>query len=129
MTDLFRDIIPSILHTKKDVLEDPDSVKEYLPFIVNKALSHYPDCLLFSNMMNLNNSLPPKAQYDYLINTVRAMKRPYTEWYKPQKDIDLEAVKVFFGYSTKKAKEALKILTREQIDTIKKKTEDIRVTK
>jgi hypothetical protein len=36
---------------------------------------------------------------------------------------DIECVKLYFGYSDEKAKEALRILTDEQIALIKEKTE------
>ena len=122
MPDLFKEILPSILQNKKPVIEDDQSAKDYNPYMVNKALSHHADTVMFANSMNFNYHLHKKAQYDYLINSVRAMKRPYTKWYKAQKEDDLEAVKLFFGYSTREAREAIKLLNAEQIDTIKKKT-------
>jgi Bacteriophage clamp loader A subunit len=122
MPDLFKDIIPSILKTKKSVYEDDPTAKDYQPYMVNKALSHHSDTILQSNNMNMSYHLHKKAQYDYLINSIRGMKRPYTQWYKPSKIDDLEAVKLFFGYSTKHAREALKLLTEEQIEIIRKRT-------
>ena len=50
MSDLFKDIIPSVLQTKKDVLEDE---KDYNAFVVNKALSFHFDCVLQVNSMNM----------------------------------------------------------------------------
>lgn len=122
MTDLFKDIIPSIMQNKKDVLSDDESIKEYNPYVVNKTLSNYVDCVMQANNMNLNYQLHAKAQYDYLINTVRAKKRPFAKWHKPEKENDLVAVKLFFGYSDRRAREAIKLLTDEQIDVIRRKT-------
>lgn len=122
MIDLFKDIIPSILFTKQNVFTEEESIKEYNPYIVNKALSNHVDCVMYVNNMNLAYQVHPKAQYDYLINTIRAKKRPFTKWYKPEKQEDLDAVKLFFGYSDRKARETIKLLTDEQIDIIKRKT-------
>ena len=119
MFDLFRDILPSIMQTKQHILEEE---KDYSAFMVNRALSYHPDCLMHANQMNQNFNLDQKPQYDYLINIIRAKKRPYVKWEKPIKEDDLLAVKLFFGYSGKKAAEALKILTEEQLKIIRTKT-------
>ena len=123
MPDLFKEIVPSILQTKKEVVTNEESAKDYAPYVVNKALSGYVDCIMYVNQMNINHHLHKKAQYDYYINSIRAKKRPYAQWLKAEKTNDLEAVKLFFGYSTRAAREAIKSLTAEQIEIIKKETE------
>ena len=120
MADIFKEIIPSILQTKKNVL---DNEKDYKPFLVNRALSYHMDCILYANMMNLNPQLDGKLQYQYFLNTVRSMKRKFQPWQKQETIKDLECVKEFFGYSDEKAKEALRILSDEDISYIKEKTD------
>lgn len=126
MADLFKEIIPSILQTKKDVL---DQEKDYKPFLVNRALSYHMDCIMYANQMNLNPNLDSKLQYQYLLNTIRPMKRKFQPWQKTSAVKDLECVKEYFGYSNEKAKEALRILTDEQITLLKEKLEKGGVTK
>ena len=63
MSDLFKDIIPSILQTKKNVLENP---KDYNAFVVNRALSFHYDAALQANEMNKLPGLPADMQYHYL---------------------------------------------------------------
>ncbi len=120
MADLFKEIVPSILQTKKYVLEDE---KDYLPFIVNKSLSYHIDCILYANQMNMSHNLPKVLQYQYFLNTVRPMKRKFQSWQKQVVIKDLDCVKEYFGYSNEKAKEALRIITDEQIDLIKEQLE------
>ncbi len=117
MADLFKDIVPSILQTKKNVLEDE---KDYNAFIVNKALSFHYDCILSANQMNMNHVLDNKLQYHYLINTIRPYHRKYQKWLKAEKVENLECVKEYYGYSYEKAKAALEVLSEDQIKTIKK---------
>jgi hypothetical protein len=117
MADLFKDIIPSILQTKKNVLEDE---KDYNAFIVNKALSFHKDCLMHANQMNIHHVLDNKLQYQYLINTIRPYHRKYQGWLKAEKVENLECVKEYYGYSNEKAKAALEVLSEEQLITIKK---------
>jgi hypothetical protein len=69
--------------------------------------------------MNLYPSADKKMQYDFLLNIVRASKRPYSKWYKKAKSSDLETVKEYYGYSDSKAVEALKVLSEDQITAMK----------
>lgn len=126
MTDLFKEIIPSILQTKKDVL---DNEKDYNPYVVNRALSYHIDCILYANQMNMNPSIPGILQYQYFLNSIRPMKRKFQPWQKQEAIKNLECVKEYFGYSNEKAKEALRILTDEQIALIKEKLDKGGVTK
>ena len=122
MPNLFKEIIPSILQTKKCVINDDIDAKDYTPFVVNRALSYHIDCILYANEMNINNMLDKDMQYQYLLNTIRPMKRKFQSWQKAEVNNNLECVKEFFGYSNQKAKEALRILSDEQIAIIKAKT-------
>jgi len=119
MADLFKEIIPSILQTKEYALLTEQDEKTYSAFMVNRALSFHRDTVLFANEMNKFSNLDNKLKYDFLLNIVRAQKRPYSKWHKKAKSSDLEAVKEYYGYSDAKAEEALKILDDAQIELIK----------
>jgi hypothetical protein len=72
--------------------------------------------------MNKYPSLDKKLQYDFFINIVRNKKR-FSPWLKQEKIKDLEVVKSYYGYSNEKAKQALRILSDEQLNFIKQKLE------
>ena len=116
--DLFKEVIPSLLQNKKSIITS-ENEKEYEPYIVNRALSQHTDILLYVNEMNRYSSLDKKMQYDFYINTLVAKKRPFQKWYKASESKDIQAIKEYFGYSSEKAKDALRILTPEQINNIK----------
>lgn len=118
MSDLFKEIIPSILQTKKPVV-DSSNEREYIPFVVNKALSFHYDTILYANEMNSNPGLDGLLQYQFLINTIRGYKRPFQKWIKQDKLENLELIKEYYGFSNEKAKEALSVLTDEQLEEIK----------
>jgi hypothetical protein len=122
MPDLFKDIVPSILQTKKPVINQ-DNEGDYVPFIVNKALSFHYDCILQANEMNRYPSTDRLLQYHYLLNTVRGYKRPFQKWQKRETIEAIEAIKEYYKYSYDKAKEALMILSDDQINEIKRKLE------
>ena len=123
MPDLFKEIIPSIMQTKKSVLNDEIDYRDYTPFVVNRALSYHMDCVLYANEINLWPNTDKDMQYQYLLNTIRPMKRKFQPWQKSENDKNIECVKTYFGYSNQKATEALRILTDEQIAEIKRRTD------
>ena len=120
--DLFKDIIHSILVTKKCVINDIVDQNDYIPFIVNRALSYHMDCIFYANDINLHHSLDKDMQYQYLLNSVRPLKRKFKPWQKQNPIDDLVHIKKYFGYSNNKAKQALTILTEDQLIDIRLKT-------
>ena len=115
------DWLNSINHTKKNIIdEDPESLKQYAPYIINRCMSGHIDTILLANEMNINSHLDPKLQYDFFINIVRPKKR-FAPWLKKDKLNSLELVKEYYGYSDEKARVALKILTEEQLEYISKR--------
>jgi len=118
MADLFKDTIPSILQTKKSVISE-ENEKDYVPFVVNKALSFHKDCILFANEMNQLPNTDRLMQYHYLLNRVRGYRRSFQKWQKYETINDLNVVKEYYNYSNEKAKEALLLLTADQIIKIR----------
>lgn len=118
-----RDWLISINQTKQNLIDEDSSLeKEYNPFIINKCLSHHIDSIMYSNEMNMYYSLPKKMQYDFYINSLRKRKR-YADRVSKEKIQNLDYVKRYYGYSNEKAKQALRILTEEQLNYIKSKFE------
>ena len=122
MPDLFKEIVPSILETKKSVIRDDIDLKDYKPYLVNRALSYHLDCVAYVQELNCRPWIDSDLQYSYLLNTIRPMKRKFQPWQRQEVLKDLECVKQFFGYSDEKAKEALRILTDDNLAEIKART-------
>ena len=117
-----KDWLNSINSTKENLMEDSSTVKEYSPYVINRCLSGYIDCVLFANEMNMNHSLDKDMQYSFYLNIIRKRKR-FSPWLRKDEIQDLEYVKKYYGYSNEKAYQALKILSREQINFIKQRLE------
>lgn len=96
--------------------------KSYTPFIVNKALSYFPDTILYANEVNRLAHIDNKLQYSYLLNSIRPAKR-FSKWAKKEDSDDLEVIKEYYGYSNEKAYQALSILSKDQLNHIKKQLE------
>ena len=120
MTEL-KDWLNSINFTKENLMEqDPDSKKDYAPYIINRCLSGHLDCILFVNEMNKYSFLDKDLQYNFYLNTLRKKKR-FSPWLRKDKVTDLECIKTYYGYSNEKASQALKILSKEQLEFIKQR--------
>jgi hypothetical protein len=117
MTYELKDWLNSINFTKEDLSE---GIKDYPPYIVNRCLSGYIDCVMYANEMNMHHHLDKDMQYSFYLNTLRKRKR-FSPWLRKDKVKDLECVKQYYGYSNEKASQALKILTKEQLTFIKQR--------
>ncbi len=115
------DFINAINLTKKNLFEDPLAKKDYVPFIINRGLSYFPDTVLYANEMNRLSGIPEDWQFFFFLNTIPKKKR-FSKWHKKEAETEsLSLVKEYFGYSSEKANDALSILSEEQLTMIKEK--------
>ena len=118
-----KDWLNSINFYKNNLLEeDPSLIKDYAPYIINRCLSGNLDCIMFVNEMNKYPNLDKDLQYSFYLNTLRKKKR-FSPWLRKDKVTDLQCVKQYYGYSNEKASQALKILSKQQLEFIKQKLE------
>ena len=118
MTYQLKDYLYSINQSKKNILDDdPDAARKYPAYVVNRCLSSFTDTVLYANEMNKNSHLPPKMQYDFFINSVKPRKR-FSPWARKDSIDYLDVVKEYYGYNDDKALQALRILTKDQLDKI-----------
>lgn len=115
----------SINKSKTDLIKDPDgdpiaSEKEYkkLAYIINRCYSYFPDTIFYAQEMNMRTHLDGKPQYEFYLHGLKPDKR-FSKWFKAENPEHLEIVKEYYQYNTKKAREALKILTIDDIEYIK----------
>ena len=116
-----KDYLNAINITKKRLMDSDDLTweKKYPSFIINRCLSSFYDTIMHSNEMNGYHFLPKKMQFDYFINSIRERRRFGGRWLTQKKVKDLEVIKEYYGYSNQKAKEALNLLSDDQIENIK----------
>ena len=116
-----KDYLKAINETKEPLLDTTDETweKKYAPFVINRCMSMFYDTIMHSNEMNGLHFLPKRMKFHYLINSIRIKKRFGGKWLSQTKLKDLELVKEYYGYSNAKAKEAISLLSSDQIDNIK----------
>ena len=114
------DYVTAINYSKSKMIVDEETERGYLPYMTNRSLSYFQDTVAVANAMNQYHILEKKLQFDFLINIVRKRKR-FSKWIKPEIVTDLEVVKEYYGYSNEKAKQALSVLSTENLTEMKKR--------
>lgn len=112
------EFISAINETKRDLMALEGAEKSYNSFIVNRALSYFPDTVLFANEINRHSHIPSRAKFEFFINSIRKRKR-FSKWVKNSLSEDLEIVKEYYGYNNEKARSALAILSVQQLQELK----------
>ena len=71
-----KDYMNAINHKKEDLMAGEDEFweKKYPAYIVNKALSAFPDCILYVNEMNRMHYLDKRLQFQFFLNSIRPKK-------------------------------------------------------
>ncbi len=112
------EVLNAINYDKTPLLEDDLQEKAYVPFVINRSLSYFPDTILYANQVNHYNQLDKKMQFDYLRLSLRPRKR-FSKWIKSQEEDDLQLIKDHYNYSNERATEVLRVLTPNQIEDIR----------
>ena len=121
MMEIF-DFLNAINYKKNNIIrDDPQSVKEYEPYRINKFLSQNVDSILYVNEMNSRPHCDVELQFDYFINSLRERKRKAHKWLVSESFNDIEVVKEYYGYSDAKAKIALSLLNDDELVYIKQR--------
>ena len=113
-----KEILNSINHNKKPLLDDETLVKAYPAFVVNRCLSYFADTVFHSNEMNCHPWVDPKAQFDFYRMAVRKKKR-FSPWLRKEENEKIALIKEVYGYTEAKAREVLNILGPKDIEKLK----------
>ena len=119
------DFVTSITYSKQDIMNEINE-KEYNSFLINRSLSYYQDCVLYSNEINRRFDTPALLQYHYLLNSIRKKKR-FAKWSKPDFGDDIKIVMEYYKVSRQKAEEYLNILTDKELGILRKRMNKGRV--
>jgi hypothetical protein len=116
-----KDWLNSINFSKENLIqENPESISSYQPYVINKCMASHLDAILFVNELNQFPYIDKIMQYAYYLHSLRPRKR-YAPWLKKETADNISAVKEYYGFSDKKALDALKVLNRDEINFIKQR--------
>ncbi len=100
---------------------------DYSQWRTNSVLSNYRETILYANEMNCHYGVTDQMHYDYLYNSIRKKRmKGVKETDKEKKDRKQKEepqslVSDYYKYNIVRTKEALKILTAEQLNFIENK--------
>jgi hypothetical protein len=118
---MLSEFLNSINQTKENLMDkDPKVEKDYVPFVVNKCLSYFPDTIFYANRMNQVAHLDKRLQYDFYIHSISKRKR-FSKWIKPEESKDLEVVKQVYGYSDRHARGVMDLLPMDKLTELVQK--------
>lgn len=121
----------SILNGPRKLELDKQEFK-YNKWRTNSSISNHLDAIMTVNAMNLNAHVTDQMHYDYLYGEVKKYKRKFIkkdprtkELEKAQKieDANLELISEYYKYNMVKSKAALRVLTKAQLEIIRKRLE------
>lgn len=108
---------------------DKEQEFKYNQWRTNSSLSNFIDTIGFANRMNINHHLSDKLHYHYLFCSVRKKmrygKKKTDEDKKLEKQLlvemeEIRLIQEYYKYNIAKAKIARKILSKDQMNYIKK---------
>lgn len=124
MSDVF-DYVESISSTKQNLMVTEQDERTYVKcrFMIHKALSFHQDLVEIINLVNGLQDMPPRMEYEFLLNFVPTKNRRSGRWFKRgQSSVYLNTVREYYGYNEKKAEEAIRMLSIEQLAIIEART-------
>jgi hypothetical protein len=124
MTYGLSDYLNAINVNKEPLLDESEAYtkQSYPPFVVTRCLSYFPDTLFAANEMNTRPHLDSKMHFDFLRGAVRPRKR-FSKWLKREEDARVAALVEYYGFSSRKAREALLVLDEAQVEHVLEQTQ------
>jgi hypothetical protein len=116
------DFVRSINEKTENLMRvQPETEKDYLPFMVNRSLSFSQDAVLPANAMNINWFLDKRMQYDFLYGSVRRRKR-FDKWQKREIEDEslVKSVMELYSIGQRRAIEYISMMTPNQREEIRK---------
>lgn len=117
--------VNAINDTKQDLITSAEVERQYNSFMVNRALSYFPDTIYFANEINKLHHLDNKLQNAFMLNIVSKKKR-FRKWFKTEHSEHIETIKEFYNVSSATAQQYLSLLSEQQILVMKETNEQRR---
>lgn len=94
----------------------------YVSWRTNSYFANFIDTVFYANMMNTYYDLDPKLQYDFMMASVPKKKRFFRRATGVNHD-DFTLIQDVYKYNVRRTREALDVLTKDQLATLKNKIE------
>jgi hypothetical protein len=117
------DFANDICEGKKNLLSDATE-KEFVPFMINRALSQHLDTVMLANELNKMSISDKLMAHDFLFYAVSKKKR-YGKWAKAttEDNDNLELLMKHYAINRKVAMQYLQLMTDDQMNELKQRYE------
>jgi len=105
------------LSTKQEYEYD---IKDYTPWMINKAFSNTMDTVYFAEAMNKFSHLPKDIQRDFYLQALPAKKR-YGKWNKATINNQVEMIMTNYQVNQQVAEKYLKLLSKSELLQLEEK--------
>jgi len=103
------------INKKTGMIED---ISGYMPFMINRAFSQYPDTIFFANEGNKLTQLDRDMHYRFYYNGVTKKNR-FSKWGKqPPREEEVTLIMELYNYSREKAEEVLPLFSKETLKAL-----------
>jgi len=116
------DIIGMVCAAKDPQWSDIED-KEYVPFIINRGLSQFPDTVMLANEVNFRHTMPKKWQFDFYKYAITPKKKRFAKWAKPEDDILIEQISEAFNVNRRRAMGIRSLMNEDAVKLFKEKTQ------
>jgi hypothetical protein len=115
------DFLKAITQTKTNLMaQDPSLEKDYVPFIVCRALSYFSDTCKIANFLQLRaGTITHRQHFEFLLYSLPRYGFRKSEWYKPVNDDAVAVCAEYYGCSRMKARPLVALHTPEQLAYMK----------
>lgn len=107
------------LNNKKEYLEVDKQPWKYEPWRTNRVFSNFAETIFIANEMNKAYVVADQMQYDFYYNMVRKGFRQFPR--RKEKVDNFDLIQTYYKYNNERTREALRILSPDQIETIRKR--------
>jgi hypothetical protein len=108
------DVINNINAGKAQFHWTDEVSKNYVPYMINRGMSQFPDTIMYANEMNIRNNVDTDQQFQYLYHSVKPKKMRISKWAKPEKDAEVLVIAEYFGCNVQLARMYSNMLTDDQ---------------
>lgn len=109
------------LSSSNEYIYTKELEKDIVPFMINRAMSNYYDCIFYANEVNKCKNLTKKQVYDFYHYGIQPKKKRFAKWGNSKKDETVLMISEFYKCNIKVAEQYSKFMTPDDINSIREK--------
>lgn len=96
--------------------------KDYVEFIIDRAMSYNLDTVMLANEVTQRHQMPKQWKYDFYRLAIHPKKKRFSKWAKPEENEDVDLIMQVYQVNRQKASSILSLINKKDLQFIKEKT-------